>query len=85
MPPCKRDQEREAVQPGSYRHGAVILLSDGRRTTGPDPAEAARMAAQRGVRVYTVGFGSTQGGAAGNRTCLTSCSSMNRRCARWRR
>lgn len=61
----KRDQEREAVQPGSYRHGAVILLSDGRRTTGPDPAEAARMAAQRGVRVYTVGFGSTQGGAAG--------------------
>ena len=61
----KRDQERPAAQPGSYRHGAVILLSDGRRTTGPDPTDAARMAAQRGVRVYTVGFGSAQGGVAG--------------------
>ncbi|WP_444632819.1 VWA domain-containing protein [Cupriavidus oxalaticus] len=56
----KRDQEQPAVQPGSYQHGAVILLSDGRRTTGPDPLDAARMAAQRGVRVYTVGFGATQ-------------------------
>lgn len=53
----KRDQELPPAQPGSYRHGAVILLSDGRRTTGPDPLDAARMAAQRGVRVYTVGFG----------------------------
>lgn len=61
----KRDQQQPTVLPGSYRHGAVILLSDGRRTTGPDPLDAARMAAQRGVRVYTVGFGSTQGGSAG--------------------
>ncbi|GJG98593.1 VWA domain-containing protein [Cupriavidus pauculus] len=61
----KRARERAPVQPGSYRHGAVILLSDGRRTTGPDPIDAARMAAQRGVRVYTVGFGSAQGGVAG--------------------
>lgn len=60
----KREQEQPAAQPGSYRHGAVILLSDGRRTTGPDPVDAARMAAQRGVRVYTVGFGSPQGSAA---------------------
>src|SRR5262249_29469256 len=54
----RREQDRPAVQPGSFRHGAVILLSDGRRTTGPDPVDAARLAAQRGVRVYTVGFGS---------------------------
>lgn len=59
----KLEQERPAAQPGSYRHGAIILLSDGRRTTGPDSADAARMAAQRGVRVYTVGFGSPQGTA----------------------
>lgn len=59
----KREQERQPVELGSYRHGAIILLSDGRRTAGPDPADAARMAAQRGVRVYTVGFGSTQSGA----------------------
>ncbi|WER48735.1 VWA domain-containing protein [Cupriavidus sp. WKF15] len=59
----KRAQERPPAQPGSYRHGAVILLSDGRRTTGPDPLDAARMAAQRGVRVYTVGFGTLGGNA----------------------
>ncbi|MBB3009031.1 vWA domain-containing protein [Cupriavidus alkaliphilus] len=56
----RREQNQQAAQPGSYPHGAVILLSDGRRTTGPDPLDAARMAAQRGVRVYTVGFGSQQ-------------------------
>ena len=61
----KRDAERPTVEPGSYRHGAVILLSDGRRTAGPDSADAARMAAQRGVRVYTVGFGSPQGAGGG--------------------
>ncbi|WER49043.1 VWA domain-containing protein [Cupriavidus sp. WKF15] len=60
----KREQERQVAQPGSYRHGAVILLSDGRRTTGPDPLDAARMAAQRGVRVYTVGFGTPQDAGA---------------------
>jgi Ca-activated chloride channel family protein len=48
--------------PGSYTSGAIVLLSDGRRTTGPDPLEAARMAADRGVRVFTVGFGTKDGG-----------------------
>jgi Ca-activated chloride channel family protein len=47
--------------PGSFTSGAIILLSDGRRTTGPDPLEAARMAADRGVRVFTVGFGTKEG------------------------
>lgn len=51
------------VPPGSYSSGAIILLTDGRRTMGPDPIEAARMAADRGVRVYTVGFGTKEGGA----------------------
>ena len=49
------------VPPGSYASGAIILLTDGRRTTGPDPVEAAGMAAERGVRVFTVGFGTTEG------------------------
>jgi Ca-activated chloride channel homolog len=50
------------VAPGSYTAGAIVLLSDGRRTTGPDPLMAAKMAAERGVRVHTVGFGTQEGG-----------------------
>lgn len=57
-----RQRPREPVPPGSYTGGAIVLMSDGRRTTGPDPLEAARLAASLGVRVYTVGFGS-KGGA----------------------
>ena len=49
------------VPPGSYNNGAIILLSDGRRTHGPDPLAAAKQAAQRGVRVYTVAFGTENG------------------------
>jgi Ca-activated chloride channel family protein len=53
------------VAPGSYASAAIVLLSDGRRTTGPDPMDAAKMAADRGVRVFTVGLGTPQGGTAG--------------------
>jgi Ca-activated chloride channel family protein len=49
------------VPPGSYNSAVVILLTDGQRTTGPDPIEIAKLAADRGVRVYTVGFGTTSG------------------------
>ncbi len=49
------------VAPGSYASAAIIMLTDGQRTTGPDPLEAAKMAAERGVRVYTVGIGTTSG------------------------
>jgi Ca-activated chloride channel family protein len=53
--------ERPAEPPGSYKGGAIVLLTDGRRTTGPDPLKAAQMAADLGVRVYTVGFGTPNG------------------------
>lgn len=49
----------------SYAGGAIVLLSDGRRTTGPDPIAAARLAADHGVRVYTVGFGTLEGAMIG--------------------
>jgi Ca-activated chloride channel homolog len=49
------------VAPGSYTGAAIIVLTDGQTTTGPDPIESARMAADRGVRVYTVGIGTTGG------------------------
>jgi Ca-activated chloride channel family protein len=57
-------QERPKFTPvpaGSYPSAAIIMLTDGQRTTGPDPLDAAKMAAERGVRVYTVGIGTTGG------------------------
>jgi Ca-activated chloride channel family protein len=52
---------KPAATPGAYASAAIILLSDGQPTTGPDPLEAARMAAERGVRVFTVGIGTPNG------------------------
>lgn len=54
------------VAPGSYSTGAIILISDGRRTTGPDPVEIAKIAADYGVRVFTVGFGTLNGAMVGS-------------------
>jgi len=59
-----REPEKPAfkpVPPGSYGSAVIILLTDGQSNVGPDPIESARMAADRGVRVYTVGFGTTEG------------------------
>jgi Ca-activated chloride channel family protein len=53
------------VPPGSYASAAIILLTDGQRTTGPDSIEAAQMAADRGVRIFTVGFGTKSGETIG--------------------
>ena len=53
------------VEPGSYKNAVVILLTDGQTNAGYDPVEAARMAGEYGVRVYTVGFGTTNGNIAG--------------------
>jgi Ca-activated chloride channel family protein len=64
----KTDKEKKdfkPVPPGSYASAAIILLTDGQRTTGPDSIEAARMAADRGVRVFTVGFGTKSGETIG--------------------
>ena len=57
----KPKKEFTPVEPGSYKSAAIIMLTDGQRTTGPDPLDAAKMAAERGVRVYTVGIGTTSG------------------------
>ena len=64
MPPAPGDKPKQPftpVAPASYNSAAIILLTDGQRTTGPDPLEAAKMAADRGVRVYTVGIGTKDG------------------------
>jgi Ca-activated chloride channel family protein len=53
------------VPPGSYQSAVIILLTDGQRTTGPDSVMAARLAAERGVRIYTVGVGTPAGATIG--------------------
>jgi Ca-activated chloride channel family protein len=53
------------VPPGSYQSAVIILLTDGQRTTGPDSVAAARLAADKGVRIYTVGVGTPEGKIVG--------------------
>jgi Ca-activated chloride channel family protein len=53
------------VEPGSNKSAVVILLTDGATNAGPDPLDAAREAANHGVRVYTVGFGTADGEIVG--------------------
>jgi Ca-activated chloride channel family protein len=67
-PSWTRDAARQAeidsfkpVPPGSNGSVAIVLLSDGESNTGADLLEAGKMAAERGVRVYTVGIGTTEG------------------------
>ena len=61
----KPRKEFVPVAPGSYESAAIVLLTDGRRTTGVDTLEAAKMAADHGVRVYSVGLGTVDGEVAG--------------------
>ena len=43
-----------------YVPDVVVLLTDGAATTGVDPRVAARQAADRRIRVFTIGFGTTE-------------------------
>lgn len=38
----------------------IVVLTDGANTRGVPPSEAAELAAARGIRVYTIGFGTDQ-------------------------
>jgi len=62
-PPEKK--EFTPVPPGSYASAAIVLLTDGQRTTGPDSLDAAKLAADRGVRIFTVGVGTPNGEVIG--------------------
>lgn len=43
----------------SYVPHIIVLLTDGASNTGPSPLAAAQQAAERGVRIYSIGFGTT--------------------------
>jgi Ca-activated chloride channel family protein len=46
---------------GTYTSAVIVLLTDGENNESPDPLAAAQAAADRGVRIYTVGIGSAAG------------------------
>jgi Ca-activated chloride channel family protein len=49
------------VPAGIHAPAVIVLLTDGENNESPDPAAAAQTAADRGVRIYTVGIGSAAG------------------------
>jgi Ca-activated chloride channel family protein len=59
--PPTRSEKSAPAKPGSYSSAAIILLSDGRSTEGPDPLQASRLAGRFGVRIFTVGVGKREG------------------------
>jgi Ca-activated chloride channel homolog len=52
------------VPKGAYVPDIIILLSDGASNAGPLPLDAAQQAVDRGVRIYTIGFGTADGGSS---------------------
>ena len=51
------------VPNGAYAPSIIVLLTDGASNVGVEPIDAAQQAVERGVRVYTIGFGTERGGA----------------------
>jgi Ca-activated chloride channel family protein len=51
---------------GQYRPAIIVLLTDGVSTTGTEPLAAAQLSVERGIRVYTIGFGTDHNASAPN-------------------
>ncbi len=51
----------EPEVPGAYEPAIIVLLTDGASNWGVLPVDAAQAAADRGVRIYTIGFGTARG------------------------
>jgi Ca-activated chloride channel family protein len=58
----------EPVPDGEYVPHIIVLLTDGVSNSGPYPSDIAQEAALRGVRIYTIGFGTSNPGS------MRSCS-----------
>ena len=64
IPPTQLNAEQ--TPNGEYAPHIIVLLTDGSNNAGPSPFVAANEAVARGIRVYTIGFGT-----------LTNTSPMN--------
>ncbi len=60
-PPKPPEPKKPVVPSGSNTALAIVLVTDGQSNTGPDPIKAAEIAAEHGVRVFTVGIGTPEG------------------------
>lgn len=61
VPPTGAEvEEPQAGAPIEYEADTIVVLTDGRNTQGVDPITAAQEASARHLRVYTIGFGTTQ-------------------------
>lgn len=58
-PSAKTLSQTRSLHEGYVPH-IIVLLTDGASNTGPAPLSAAQEAAERGVRIYSIGFGTTQ-------------------------
>jgi len=64
--PSVRDPSTGGLEPipvpkGAYAPDIIVLLTDGVTNAGPSPIAAAQQAVDRGVRVYTIGYGTPNG------------------------
>ncbi|MFN8620881.1 MAG: VWA domain-containing protein [Chloroflexota bacterium] len=62
VPPGRPGVAPAPVLPGANPPDVIVLLTDGANNIGPDPMEAAQQAADRGLKVYTIGYGTYSGG-----------------------
>ena len=59
--PRRRAETLPPVDPASDASTVIVLLSDGENNERPDPIEMAQEAADRGIRIVTIGIGSAAG------------------------
>ncbi len=59
-PPSLENVPQPRTSLKDYVPHIIVLLTDGASNTGPPPLIAAQQAVERGVRIYTIGFGTTK-------------------------
>ncbi len=57
------DEQGGPLPPDVYEPEIIVLLTDGANSRGPRPIDAAQQAADRRIRIYTIGFGTTDPGS----------------------
>ena len=61
QPQADAAPQTDALPEGWYPYSAIVLFTDGENNQDPDPVAAADIAADFGVRIYTVGIGTVAG------------------------